>query len=271
MPELPEVESIARRLTERLVGRCIASVEVRWAGAVDRPAVDAFVNKLSGQRVRAVQRRGKFVIIELDGRALLVHLRMAGRLLMCPATQPELLQDPYVRALFRLDDGSVLVFRDVRKFGRLYLVQDPAELVGQLGPEPLTDAFTPEALSACLRRKRQLKPLLLDQHVLAGLGNIYTDEALWAAQLHPLRSADSLSADEVARLHEAIRAVLRHAIDDGGTTLRDYRGCDGEPGEHQYALAVYGRRAQPCPRCGAAVERIVVGQRGTHLCPICQK
>jgi len=270
MPELPEVESIVRGLRSSLVGRTVTAVEIRWPGVVDRPTPDGLVSGLTGRRVTGVSRRAKYILIALGDRHLLVHLRMAGRLLMCHNRAMEAVQDPYVRATFDLDDGSVLLFRDVRKFGRLYLVSDPAEVVEALGPEPLADGFTPEALRACLAHRRQIKPLLLDQHVLAGLGNIYVDESLWEARLHPLRRANTLSEDDVARLFAAVRAVLTRAIENGGTTLRDYRDCEGEVGQHQYELAVYGRAGEPCPRCGNAIERIVVGQRGTHLCTTCQ-
>ena len=259
-----------RGLRTSLVGRTITSAEVRWARAVDRPSVQGLVDGVTGGTVTGVSRRAKFIVIALGDAHLLVHLRMAGRLLLCRSAAIELVQDPYVRAAFHLDDGSVLLFRDVRKFGRLYLVQDPSEVVGALGPEPLADGFTPAVLRNCMTRRRQIKPLLLDQHVVAGLGNIYVDEALWKARLHPLRRADTLNDDDIRRLHAAVRSVLTRAINDGGTTLRDYRDCEGEVGQHQYALAVYGRAGEACPRCGGAIERIVVGQRGTHICARCQ-
>ena len=174
---------------------------------------------------------------------------------------------------FNLDDGRWLVFADTRKFGRLYLVDDPAEVLGDLGPEPLAADFTPERLARMLGgRGGRIKPLLLNQRFLAGLGNIYTDEALWRAGVHPLQAADTLTPDQVRRLHAGIVSVLREAIADGGTSLRDnqYRQPDGDTGAYQHLLAVYGRAEQDCPRCGAAVERLVVGQRGTHICPRCQ-
>jgi formamidopyrimidine-DNA glycosylase len=270
MPELPEVESIVCGLAPALLGRTIVAAEVRWERAVATSSPEAFVRGLVGRRMTGVTRRGKYILIALDGRHLLVHLRMTGRLLLWPSPQAEMLGDPYLRALLVLDTGAVLAFRDVRKFGRLWLVDDPCEVVGALGPEPLGEDFSLEGLHQLLRRRRQLKPLLLDQHALAGLGNIYVDEALWDAGLHPLRQADSLNDAEVSRLYAAIRTVLERAIAQGGTTLRDYRTANGEPGRHQECLAVYGRAGQPCPRCGGPVARIVVGQRGTHYCPVCQ-
>jgi formamidopyrimidine-DNA glycosylase len=273
MPELPEVETIARGLRERLPqAQRIVSVCVTWPRTVATPTVAEFVRGVVGQRVRGVGRRGKFLLLSLDGAELVMHLRMSGRILcQCEAsgTPPPWL--PYVRLHLTFASGLELFFVDMRKFGRVYLVRDAEEIVGDLGPEPLAPGLDVEALKQCLcTRRRQLKPLLLDQRVLAGLGNIYVDEALWAAELHPLRRSDTLSDEEVARLHAAIRQVLRDAVRNRGTTLRDYRNVADESGENQAALAVYGRAGQPCPRCGAAIRRQVVGGRGTHLCPVCQ-
>jgi formamidopyrimidine-DNA glycosylase len=239
---------------------------------VATPTVAEFVRGVVGQRVRDVGRRGKFLLLSLDDAELVMHLRMSGRLLCqseAPSTPPPWL--PYVRLHLAFASGLELFFVDMRKFGRVYLVRDAEEVVGDLGPEPLAPDLDVVALKQCLcTRRRQLKPLLLDQRVLAGLGNIYVDEALWAAGLHPLRRSDTLSDDEVARLHAAIRQVLRDAVRNRGTTLRDYRNVADEAGENQAMLAVYGRAGQPCPRCGTSICRQVVGGRGTHLCPICQ-
>jgi formamidopyrimidine-DNA glycosylase len=220
-----------------------------------------------------VARRGKFITMQLGtGQTLLTHLRMTGKLLiLSPDVDP--LADPHVRVCFQLDDGRWLVFSDTRKFGRMYLVDDPLEVLGKLGPEPLSDAFNPTRLTELFAgRTGRIKPLLLNQSFLAGLGNIYADEALWRARIHPLRGAATLTSDEVARLHDGIVSVLREAIADGGTSLRDnqYRQPDGEAGAYQDLLAIYGRAGRNCPRCGATVERLVVGQRGTHICPRCQ-
>jgi formamidopyrimidine-DNA glycosylase len=177
-----------------------------------------------------------------------------------------------MQLLLRFASGGALYFRDPRKFGRISLVADPAPLVGKLGPEPLEASFTAEALGALLAgRRRQLKPALLDQTLVAGLGNIYVDEALWRAGLHPLRKADSLSDGEIARLRDAIHDVLANAVAHKGTTLRDYRNPAGEPGDNQFFLAVYHRQGEPCQRCGTPIERMVVGQRGTHICAQCQR
>lgn len=272
MPELPEVENVVRGLRAALVGAEIASVEVLWARSVRDMAPADFAGRLPGQVVTGVRRRGKWVVLELSGgESLLIHLRMTGRLTV---ESDACLDDRYLRVLFLLSDGRRLHFSDMRKFGRLWLVDDPAAALDALGPEPLGEDFTVARWARMLGRRRgRIKPLLLNQRFLAGLGNIYTDEALWRAGIHPLRPANTLSADEVRRLHRAIRRVLRAAIDRGGTTLDDegYVHVDGSAGTFVDYLAVYGRAGEPCPRCAEPVRRIVVGQRGTHFCPHCQR
>jgi formamidopyrimidine-DNA glycosylase len=271
MPELPEVETVARGLRASLVGRTITGVEVRWARTLVPPDPAAVSRCLVGQVISGVRRRGKWILIALsDGDTLLVHLRMTGQLVLEPVGFSD---DRHVRVLFFLDNGWWLRFSDQRKFGRIVLTSDPQSQVGGLGPEPLEDDFTAERLEEMLAcRRGRIKPLLLDQRFLAGLGNIYADESLWRAGVHPLRQADGLGSAEVRRLYQGIRSVLQAAIDSGGTTLADsaYRQPDGRSGEFYDLLAVYGREGQPCVRCGAAIERIVVGQRGTHYCPRCQ-
>jgi formamidopyrimidine-DNA glycosylase len=246
-------------------------VEVRWPRSVVPPDPAAFSHRLTDQTVTDVGRRGKWVVVALNGGdALLVHLRMSGRLVLESAA---CLDDRHLRVLLFLDDGRRLRFSDQRKFGRLVLTADPQEVLGDLGPEPLGDDLTPERLGEMLARRRgRIKPLLLNQRFLAGLGNIYVDEALWWAGVHPLRRADTLTPTEVLLLHRAIRSVLQAAIASGGTTLPDrmYQQADGRAGEFAGRLAVYGRAGQPCSRCGATVERIRVGQRGTQFCPRCQ-
>jgi formamidopyrimidine-DNA glycosylase len=271
MPELPEVETVARGLRATLLGCTITAVKVLWARSVVPPKPDDFARRLTGQMITDVGRRGKWIVMGLDtGDTLLIHLRMSGRLLV---ETEACLDSRHLRALFLLDDGRRLSFVDQRKFGRLRLTDDPGQVLGTLGPEPLSEAFTAERFAEMLkRRKGHIKPLLLNQRFLAGLGNIYADESLWQARIHPLCSADALTPAEVQRLHEAIRAVLAAAIASGGTTLDDeaYRQADGQPGEFLGKLVVYGRRGQPCPRCEQTIERIVVSQRGTHFCPRCQ-
>jgi formamidopyrimidine-DNA glycosylase len=269
VPELPEVETIALGLRRELLSRTFTAVDVLWERTVDRPDVPAFCARLTGATVRDVSRRGKFITMSLDtGQTLLTHLRMTGQFLF----QPD--HPTHIRVRFQLDDGRWLFFSDQRKFGRMFLVDDPLEVLGDLGPEPLADDFTAQRLAAMLAGRRgRVKPLLLDQTFVAGLGNIYTDEALWRAQIHPLQPAHTLTPDQAAHLHAGIVTVLRQAIASGGTTLPDrkYVGLQDDPGAHQESLAVYGRAGQTCPRCGATVERTVVGQRGTHFCPKCQE
>lgn len=271
MPELPEVETVVRDLHRSLVGRIITSVTVRWPRTIAYPAVDEFEESLVGQQVMSVGRRGKYVVVGLNRGYLLIHLKMSGRLQIVPAYEP---LDSHTHTTFDLDDGKQLRFRDVRKFGRVYLVDDPAQVTAGLGPEPLAGEFTVEDFSRLLaRRSGRLKSLLLNQAFLAGLGNIYADESLFVARLHPLRRADTLSFDEQTDLYEAIRTVLTQAIEGRGTTLDDqgYVDARGEAGAYQAQIQVYGRRGEPCPLCHTAIERIVVGGRSTHFCPQCQK
>jgi formamidopyrimidine-DNA glycosylase len=271
MPELPEVETIANDLRPALIGRQISGVHVLWPRTVAEPEPAMLELLLPGQHIRDVKRRGKYLLLELEhGCTLIVHLRMTGRLELVPAGSP-VLAGPHVRAWFDLADGGHLVFTDARRFGRLWLVNDPASVLASLGPEPLDPAFTPGVLADQVRgRRAAIKTLLLDQTVIAGLGNIYADEALFLAGIHPLRPAGSLSDEEIEGLHGAIRQVLNEAIGHRGTTLRDYRPPNGLPGAHQDHLRVYHRTGQPCLRCGTPIQRVRVGQRSTHFCPHCQ-
>jgi formamidopyrimidine-DNA glycosylase len=270
MPELPEVETISRDLRELLVGRTIEGVMVAWEGCVDRPSAAAFCDQVAGCRVEAVGRRGKFLVLNLSsGWALLVHLRMTGSLRVREGGAP---WQTHERLSFQLDDGRELRFVCVRKFGRLYLVENPDEVLGDLGPEPLQEGFSASDFRALVESRRgMIKPLLLDQRFLAGLGNIYVDEALFRARVHPRRAAHTLTRDEMDRLYGAIREVLREAILHQGTTRSDYVRPDGSEGTHQERLLVSGKAGDPCPRCGAEIERLVVGGRGTYICPVCQK
>lgn len=270
MPELPEVETLARDLHRAgLVGRTFTDAALLWERTLDRPSLTELRARLPGQRVEGIRRRGKYLILDLsDGDTLIIHLRMTGRLDIVPATDAV---DPHTRAILALDDGSHLRFRDQRKFGRLYLVADAAEITEKLGPEPIDSDFTAADLRARLAgRSRQLKPLLLDQSFLAGLGNIYVDEALWHANLHPLRTADSLADAEIEALWEAARLVLWRGIGNEGTSFSTYFSVGGKKGSNQEALAVFRRTGEPCPRCGTPVQRLVIAQRSSHLCPTCQ-
>ena len=270
MPELPEVETVARGLRQVMEGRTFTGVTVDWPRTIARPATDEFLRRIVGLRVLAVGRRGKYVRFALDRGYLLIHLKMSGRLLMAASDD---VPDKHVHVIFDLDNGQQLWFRDVRKFGRVYLVDHPEEVTGSLGPEPLGDDFTlGEFRNRLARRSGRLKSLLLNQEFLAGLGNIYADEALFAAGLHPLRKADALSDDEEERLYSAIRQVLQDAIAGRGTTLDDggYRDAAGEPGAYQEQIFVYGRSGKACHHCQTTIERIVIGGRSSHFCPCCQ-
>ena len=267
VPELPEVETIRGQLAPRLEGRTFAVVDIldpRLTRPLDPREVAA---ELQGERVVAVERRGKYLVVRLEGGgALLVHLRMTGSFGFEPTT--------HERAVVELEDGSRLVYRDVRRFGTWLVVPgDELEpyIGGKNGPEPLGERFTAAWLGAQLARRRApLKAVVLDQRVVAGLGNIYADEALWRARLSPLRAANGLDDEEVARLHRAIRAALRLGIERQGSTLRDYAQPDGSSGEMQDEFRVYGREGEPCPRCRAPIAKARVGGRGTWYCPSCQ-
>jgi formamidopyrimidine-DNA glycosylase len=291
MPELPEVETIARQLRELVVGRRVAGFESFWHRVTEPVPAAHFATRLAGREITGVGRRGKFVVLELDGgEALIVSLRMTGKLLFREPGAPD---DTFVRATIGFADGTVLRFSDTRKFGRMAIVDRtdlaedhlrrdlPAEnsprsrlpLHRVLGIEPLSSRFTTRWLREFLqlRGRSAIKPLLLDQRGIAGVGNIYAIEALWRARIHPLRTAGSLRAEEVARLREALRFVLRKGIRLGGASRRDYLDARGDQGRMQREFQVYDRAADPCPRCGRAIVRTVVGGRGTFHCPRCQK
>ncbi|MEO8083678.1 MAG: bifunctional DNA-formamidopyrimidine glycosylase/DNA-(apurinic or apyrimidinic site) lyase [Ardenticatenales bacterium] len=271
MPELPEVETYARDLALALPGRRIVGARIGWPRQAPRNTAAEMDARVRGQRIVAVGRRGKYICVELTDDWLIIHLKMSGRLQIAPAASPP---NRHAHTVFALDGGDELRFHDSRKFGRVYLVANPADVTGRLGPEPLDDAFTLAAFAARIGQRRgRLKPLLLDQTFVAGLGNIYADEALFAAGLHPLRTADTLTDAEVGRLHGAIRDVLAKGVALRGTSFSagGYRDLTGNLGEMQGTLAVFRRTGQPCPRCSTPIERLVVGGRSTHVCPRCQK
>lgn len=265
MPELPEVETIARVLRPELVGRNILSADVFWARTLAVPSPIKFREWVKNQRIQGVVRRAKFLILELETYNLLIHLRMSGDLVV---RKGKIKPEKHDRLVLHLSGGRQLAFNDTRKFGRVWLTDKPESVLGKLGPEPLEKGFTPEWLYDHLRlRKRRLKPLLLDQTFLAGLGNIYTDECLNMAKLHPLALSNTVKRVQAGALHEAIRAVLQEGIRRNGASIDwVYRG-----GEYQNHFRVYDRAGRPCPTCGTPVKKLIVGQRGTHICPNCQK
>ncbi|MEE9217162.1 MAG: DNA-formamidopyrimidine glycosylase [Anaerolineales bacterium] len=270
MPELPEVETIRLQLRSgsaavpSLVGQRIEGVSLRWPRHIVEPSVSTFRKRIRGRSIQDVRRRGKFILIPLDERTLAIHLMMSGDLRMADSDSA---RGKFDHTVFNFESGWQLRFSDSRKFGRVYLMKDSEQLLGKLGPEPLADSFTPKALAQILsEHRRTLKPLLLDQTVIAGLGNIYTDEALHRAKLHPLRRSDSLNFEEVRALWNGIRGALQSGLHHNGASIDwVYRG-----GEFQNFFRAYGRGGEPCPECGTEIVRTVVGQRGTYFCPICQ-
>ena len=264
MPELPEVETFVRQLRGPLTGRTITRATLHWPRHVATPSPRQFSRRIRGQRITAVGRRGKYLVFSLSHGSLLIHLKMSGGLTVAPAGAT---RDRHAHTVFHLDDGNEFRFSDTRKFGRVYLVDRPEAVTGKLGPEPLAADFTAQTLARRLAaHSRALKPLLLDQTFLAGVGNIYADEALHLAGLHPLRKSDTLSLAEARRLWRSLRRVLRQGIRLNGASIDwVYRG-----GEFQHQFRVYRRAGEPCLTCGRPIRRIVVGQRSTHFCPRCQ-
>lgn len=305
MPELPEVETTVRDLRPHLVGRTIKRARVTWERTVAHPAPSAFKREIVGYTITAITRRGKYLVFALEqrrtdegrttndkGRAirepaadyqtirpadeppsgstkfLLVHLRMTGQF---GFHEPRMKRDKHQHVHLLLDDGRELRFHDFRKFGRWWLVDNPDHVLGKLGPEPL-DMSKKEFLSRLHARRGRLKPLLLNQAFVAGVGNIYADESLWYAKIHPLRDTTTLGDQEAGDLYHAIRRVFRKAIGVGGTSFdATYKRINGQSGEFQEDLRVVGRAGEPCDRCGTPIVKMVVGQRGTHYCPSCQK
>jgi len=276
MPELPEVETVRRDLESRILGRRVMSC---WISP-DAPRLvqlvtpEEFCRQLTGRVITGIRRRGKYLIVDLDDtRVWVMHRRMSGNVLYRRRGDPP---DDYVRATFSLDDGRELRWTDLRKFGTMWIVEDATMVMESLGPEPLEAEFTPEVLRARAgRRALPIKSLLLDQTVVAGIGNLYADEALFVARIHPLKPANRLTRPEWARLHAGIVDALRKGIDARGsslgTTLRDHVNVDGEPGSNQERVLAYGREGAPCYVCGSLMRRIKVGGRSTVYCPRCQR
>jgi formamidopyrimidine-DNA glycosylase len=306
MPELPEVEYTARQLRASVIGATISNALVFWERTIGHPGLPNFLHQVADRRIEAVRRRGKYLLLDLQGELFLsIHRRMTGNLHLLPpgweidsslqktdstawstkgptfvvlpeqnVISSEVKQYLYCRVCFILADGRCLLYTDPRKFGRIELWSRDCEAAAfkGLGPEPLSDQFTAECLAQMLsKRKGAIKQVLLSQEVVAGLGNIYADEALFYAAIHPLRRADSLTTAEIEQLHQGIVTALTLGIEYGGTTLNDYRDLWGETGDNYNHVHVYQQDGKPCSRCGNLVERIIVAQRGTHFCPGCQK
>lgn len=267
MPELPEVETIVNALRPHAVGRTFAGVRVNDVRPLQNLSPEEFCQKLIGRKIIALDRRGKYLIFRLSGGMnMIVHLRMTGALLWNPAAS-----EPFSRVEYFFDDGSLLVFSDIRRFGTIFLVRDASKVVGKLGIEPLGNDFTAAVLKKLLdSRSAPVKSVLLNQEQIAGIGNMYADEALFKAKIHPARPASSLHDSELGLLHDAIRDVLRRGVKNRGASIRDYRAPDGARGSAHTEFCVAHRLGEKCPRCGTPIKRVVVGQRGTYFCPICQ-
>jgi len=261
MPELPEVETVVRSIAAHLAGRGIVSA--RFTSRFVTPGSRAkLAQRLAGRRIESVTRRGKFILIALDQGTLTVHLGMTGKLLLEGAA------GEHTHGVFTLDDG-LLLYHDPRQFGRIEWSRGVPARVARLGPEPLEVTF--EEFRARLRRKTKIKALLLNQTFLAGMGNIYADESLFAAGIHPLTIASKLTETRAKKLYHAIRSILAHAIQLGGSSISDYVNGRGERGWFQMEHRVYGREEKSCANCGRPIRKILVAQRGTHYCPHCQK
>jgi len=271
MPELPEVETVVRGLRDDVEGRTFTHAQIHWAREIATPTPREFAARIAGQRITSLDRRAKYIVFNLSVDTLLVHLKMTGRLYVAEPGQV-VNDDRWVRVTLGMDDGKELRFSDSRKFGRMALVGNAEDITGKLGPEPLEDAFTLKIFRERIgKRSSKIKPLLLDQTFVAGIGNIYADEALWRAQINPHRTADTLTEDETKQLHKAIRKVLSDGVRYEGASVRWYRKPDGTKGQSQNHFNVYDQADKPCPRCGTPIRKVWLSQRGTHFCPICQK
>jgi len=269
MPELPEVETIKNELLPYVTGRYVTDVTLFWEGIVRQPSAGEFRSRIIGQEITGITRLGKYLVISLSSDDLLIiHLKMTGSLLIGQdSSEPP----DYTRAIIHLDEDTNIFFRDPRKFGIMQLLKDKSSIAAKLGPEPLEADFTPQLLAHRLtKRTAPIKALLFDQKFVAGIGNMYADEALFAARVHPLRSGKSLSLQEVERLHSAVRQVLRSAIINKGASVDTYFRPDGTRGSAHFEFKVAHSGGKPCPDCGTPIERITVRNRGTYFCPRCQ-
>lgn len=272
MPELPEVEAVRTGLEQLVVNKTIESVSVMWPKIIETTDIEKFKLALIGESIEAILRRGKFLIIRLTHFDLISHLRMEGKYEFHQADDPLM---KHTHVVFHFNDGTELRYLDVRKFGRMALIDkhqaEEYRGIKKLGPEPVLPDFNLTVFEEQLgRRVKAIKPLLLDQHLVTGLGNIYVDEALYQARIHPEQPANTLTKDEIEVLHGAIIEVLARAVAAGGTTIRTYKNALGEAGKFQVALKVYGQTGQACDRCQTPIKKIKVAQRGTHFCPKCQ-
>lgn len=272
MPELPEVETVRRSLIQLVQDKVIKAVHIYYPKIiVGDPAV--FAESLQGRRILTVDRRGKYLLVRFDHELTMVsHLRMEGKYFLRQTAKPD---NKHVHVVFEFTDGTALQYQDVRKFGRMQLVQTGQEKqvsgIKTLGPEPFSADFTTDKFYQDLHRHRKaIKQVLLDQHVVTGLGNIYVDEVLWLSQINPMLPANEVTLTQASQLHDHIIEELKMAVDHGGTTIRSYVDAQGNTGQFQFDLHVYGREGKPCERCGNIIEKTKLGGRGTHFCPQCQ-
>jgi|SRR5690625_424544 len=272
MPELPEVETIRKTLKQLVIDETIDDIEVKWENIIKFPIVEEFKDLLIGQSIRDIRRRGKFLKFYLDDHVLVSHLRMEGNYSVHRQGEPF---DKHTHVLFNFASGQSLRYRDVRKFGTMHVFkkgeQNDIKPLNQLGPEPFDETFTVEYFTERLERTtRMIKAVLLDQAVVAGLGNIYVDETLFKARVHPMRRANTLTSDEIKAIRKYAIETLEEAIKQGGTTIRSYIDGHGEMGMFQQELYVYGQEDEPCKSCGQPIEKLKVSGRGTHICAACQ-
>ncbi|GAE27911.1 formamidopyrimidine-DNA glycosylase [Halalkalibacter wakoensis JCM 9140] len=273
MPELPEVETVSRTLRQLVIGKTISSVDVYWANIIKKPDdVEQFKQELIGQTIHEINRRGKFLVFVLDDLTLVSHLRMEGRYGLF---QKDETLTPHTHVVFTFSDGTELRYQDVRKFGTMHIFKKGTEEdylpLSQLGVEPFSETFTVDLMKKAFQNTtRTIKVVLLDQKTVVGLGNIYVDEALFKARIHPERIASSLTLEELTKLHEAIITTLKEAVELGGSSIKSYVNGQGEMGMFQQQLTVYGRKGEPCVTCGLEIDKTVVGGRGTHFCRNCQ-
>ena len=272
MPELPEVETVRRGLEKLILGKKITTIDIRYPKMI-KTDLDQFQKELPGQVVKSMGRRGKYLLFYLTDKVLISHLRMEGKYFYYPDQVPE---RKHAHVFIHFEDGGTLVYEDVRKFGTMELLApellDSYFISKKLGPEPSEQDFDLESLKLALKKsKKPIKTHLLDQTLVAGLGNIYVDEVLWRAKVHPSRTSNSLTTQEARKVHDETINVLGQAVEKGGSTIRTYTNAFGEDGTMQELHQVYDKAGQACSRCGTSIEKIQLGGRGTHFCPNCQR
>jgi formamidopyrimidine-DNA glycosylase len=273
LPELPEVETVRKTLENLVLNKTIENISITWPKMIKGPSeINQFIDALKDQTIKEIGRRGKFLIFYTSDYSLVSHLRMEGKYAVYPKDEP---YDKHTHVIFHFTDGTDLRYKDVRKFGTMHLFKKGTEFEAppliDLGPEPFSEDFTLDYLSQRLQRtNRKIKPTLLDQKILVGLGNIYVDEALFRSKIHPETIANTLNKEQLQKLHQEIINTLSEAVQKGGSTIRSYINSQGEIGMFQLELFVYGRKGESCKDCGQDLEKTVVGGRGTHFCPNCQ-